>query len=150
MSFWRIRAREKPGLSRHTALREFCDVASNEVRIRMRPALLQLAQTSIASTASGGQLRNFYIARELAKVMDVVHLGFADEGGRRSALHSSASIPMRLVPPPRAYSAVTLIQGAVGRVPATLLNFRSSLVKAALTLELEAAGTMLCNSRESR
>jgi glycosyltransferase involved in cell wall biosynthesis len=103
----------------------------------MRPKLLQLAQTSIDNPLSGGQLRNYHIANQLAKVMDVSHLGFRDEAVRVTARDGSMPVRMLYVQKERSYTFGKLLRGALGKTPATLLNFQSAAMKAALAAELE-------------
>jgi glycosyltransferase involved in cell wall biosynthesis len=103
----------------------------------MRPKLLQLGQTSIDNPLSGGQLRNYHIAHQLAKVMDVSHLGFRDEAERVTARDGGTPVRMKYVQKERSYTFGKLLRGALGKTPATLLNFRSAAMNAALAEELE-------------
>jgi len=103
----------------------------------MRPKLLQLAQTSIDNPLSGGQLRNYHIAHQLAKIMDVSHLGFRDDAERVAARDGDTPIRMIYVQKERSYTFGKLLRGALGKTPATLLNFQSAAMTAALAEELE-------------
>ena len=55
--------------------------------------LLQLAQINIANLSTGTQLRNFHLAYQLAKAMNVTHLGFQDHYDARSGTLSLAKYP---------------------------------------------------------
>lgn len=103
----------------------------------MKPRLLQLSQTSIANPLSGGQLRNYHVARQLAKVMEVTHLGFHDAGEPGAASGGSGPIRVILVPKEPSYTLSKLVRGALGKTPATMLNFQSAAMVAALDRELE-------------
>lgn len=103
----------------------------------MSTRLLQLAQACIAGPLSGVQMRNSHIARQLANVMDVTHLGFSEEAVPASPSESSAPIRTIAVNKQRPYTLRKLIRGALGKTPATLLNFQSAAMAAALSEELE-------------
>ena len=101
--------------------------------------VLQLASANIASPTTGSQLRNYYLARELAKVMDVTHIGFGEPGEMARQTEAEDRIRVVLAPKERAYTIAKLARGALGRTPVTLLNFRSAAMAAALAKELTAA-----------
>ena len=103
----------------------------------MRRRLLQLAQTNISNPLSGSQLRNYHVARQLAKVMDVTHLGFCNESEPVSAEYTNVPIRTMSIQRGRSYTLSKLIRGALGKTPATLLNWRSDAMAAALATELE-------------
>jgi glycosyltransferase involved in cell wall biosynthesis len=103
----------------------------------MRRKLLQLAQTTIDNPLSGSQLRNYHIVHQLAKVIDVTHLGFRDKPESVLAGYSYAPIRMKTVQRERSYTFSKLIRGALGKTPATLLNSHSAAMAVALATELE-------------
>ena len=98
--------------------------------------LLQLAQINIANPSTGSQLRNYHLARQLAKAMSVTHLGFLDPYDARSGTSLSGEIPLILVPRERPYTLRKLALGALGRTPASLLNFASPAMAEALETAL--------------
>src|SRR5216683_8429217 len=87
--------------------------------------LLQLGQVNIANPCTGVQLRNYYLARQLAEVMNVTHLGFRHQGDLGAMAGCDNGIRMTLVPKEPAYTVSGLVRGALGRIPVTLLNFQS-------------------------
>ena len=103
----------------------------------MKRKLLQLAQTTIDNPLSGSQLRNYHIMHQLAKVMDVTHLGFRDKPESVLTGHSYAPIRMKTVQRERSYTFSKLVRGALGKTPATLLNSQSAAMAVALAAELE-------------
>jgi polysaccharide biosynthesis protein PslH len=98
--------------------------------------LLQLGQTNIANPSTGAQLRNYHLARQLAKTLDVTHLGFQDGYDAQSGSHSFGEISVTLVPREKPYTFRKLALGAVSRTPAGLLNFASSAMTGALETAL--------------
>jgi glycosyltransferase involved in cell wall biosynthesis len=85
--------------------------------------LLQLASANIVNRSGGMSLRNYYLARQLAKIIDVTHLSFGESEQivRTTCLHES--IKTTIVPRDRAYTVAKLARGAFGSIPVTLLNF---------------------------
>ena len=100
--------------------------------------MLQLAQTNISNPLSGSQLRNYHVARQLAMIMDVTHLGFCDESEPVSAEYTNKPIRTMSIRRGRSYTLNKLVRGALGKTPATLLNSWSDAMAAALTTELES------------
>ncbi len=98
--------------------------------------LLQLGQTNIANLSTGSQLRNYHLARQLAKAMSVTHLGFQDCYDARSHTYSSGEIAMTLIPREKPYTLRKLALGALGRTPAGILNFASPAMAEALETAL--------------
>jgi glycosyltransferase involved in cell wall biosynthesis len=103
--------------------------------------LLQLGQASIVHPATGAQLRNYHLAKELAKSMDVTHLGFTD--ATRNPLHRPEpclinNIPTTLIQKNASYTVGKLLKGTIGRLPADLLNFESASMSSALSKLLDA------------
>src|SRR5229473_2793386 len=111
-------------------------ILNKEAAVKFK--LLQLGQVNIAHPCSGSQLRNYYLARQLAEVMNVTHLGFRHQGDLGATTDCDRRIRMTLVPKERAYTVIKLARGVLGRTPVTLLNFCSSAMAAALAKELAA------------
>jgi len=97
--------------------------------------LLQLGEDNIAYPCVGPQMRNYHIARELARVMDVTHVGFSDKCEKVETSHHG-QIRITLVPKEPAYTLAKLVRGAFGRTPVMLLNFRSRVMASVLSDEL--------------
>ncbi len=102
----------------------------------MKPRLLQLGQVNIARPSTGAQLRNYYLLRELSKVMEVTHLGFHDAHEALPSARSNEQIRMTIVPKGRTYTIGKLVHGALGKTPVTLLNFQNAEMAAALRAKL--------------
>lgn len=104
----------------------------------MKFKLLQLASANIVTTSGGMHLRNYHLARQLAKVMDVTHIGLGEPGELAWPTECQDGIRIVLAPKGRAYTIAKLAWGALGRTPVTLLNFHSPPMAAALAKELAA------------
>src|SRR5215831_5500351 len=102
-------------------------------------SLLQLGQTNIALPSTGGQLRNYHLAHELARGLAVTHLGFQDQHDPPSHKPLSRDVPITLIPREKPYSLGKLTLGAIGRVPAGLLNFTSQGMTEAVARTLNQA-----------
>jgi len=94
--------------------------------------LLQLCPVTIATPRSGVQLRNYHMAKQLSRTMQVTHLGFYNLDEDVVDTKELGSIRLNHVPRPRSYTLATLIRGFVGPVPAPLLNYISEPMKASL------------------
>ena len=101
--------------------------------------LLQLGQNSIANPSTGAQIRNFHLARQLAKTMSVTYLGFQDRHEALAGAGPSREVRMSLIPRERGYTIGKLARGALGSVPITVLNCMSSKMTAALEETLASA-----------
>lgn len=101
----------------------------------MNLKLLQLAQVGIGTRSSGVQIRNYYLAKQLAKVTRVMHLGFAEDGNTIES-DSIEGIRIKLIPRERAYTVAKLARAALSRTPVTLFNFYNRAMAAALRSEL--------------
>ncbi|MBV8359054.1 MAG: glycosyltransferase [Deltaproteobacteria bacterium] len=100
--------------------------------------LLQLASANIADTSGGMHLRNYHLAQQLAKVMDVTHIGFGKPSKVVRRTECEERIRIALVPKQPSYTLAKLACGALGRTPVTLLNFYSATMAATLASELAA------------
>jgi polysaccharide biosynthesis protein PslH len=98
--------------------------------------LLQLAQVNIRHPSTGSRIRNYHLATQLARVMNVTHVGFGDAGGMVNPSQGADRIRIRLVPREPGYTVAKLARGAFGRTPVTLLNFYDSAMVAVLAEEL--------------
>jgi glycosyltransferase involved in cell wall biosynthesis len=98
--------------------------------------LLQLGQVNIVNPNSGSRLRNYCIAHQLAKVMQVTHLGFHEPDEMVQSVEIKDQIRVSLVPRATAYTIAKLVRGALGGTPVTLLNFYSTRMAAELAREL--------------
>ena len=86
---------------------------------------------------SGARLRDFYLARALARRASLTYLGF-NRGGRatdpplRTRLEQLGNVDYVLVHRPGAYSIPNIVRGLAGRVPVTVWNFAASNMRAEL------------------
>ncbi len=103
----------------------------------MELKLLQVASADIAQLSGGMNIRNYYIARHLAQVMSVTHLGLSDRCQPLSTLRHDG-IQLKLFPKPTTYTIGKLARGALGKTPVNLLNYFTFELAAALVQELEA------------
>ena len=104
----------------------------------MELRLLQLASANITVRSGGMHLRNYHLAKQLAKVADITHIGFAAAGEEEVTTSSHEGMRIILAPKARAYTLAKLARGALGRTPVTFLNFYSAPMAAALSTELAA------------
>ena len=74
---------------------------------------------------TGGKLRDYHLARQLASRAHVTYLGFADRGTPDACPQHLAAAFTSIIMEPRnaGYSAINLARGVVGRLPATVLNY---------------------------
>lgn len=95
---------------------------------------------------TGARLRNYHLARELARKARVTYLAFSDDVAREAtgAGDSGGDIPARwcerviIVPQERGYTPMKLARGALGRTPVTVLNYTSRTMAAELERVLRA------------
>lgn len=85
-------------------------------------------------TDTGAKLRNFHLARELARHAELTYLGFREP--RTAAEGEGAESPFArtvLVDGAGGYSPLTLARGLVGRVPANVLIYTTQAMSDALS-----------------
>jgi glycosyltransferase involved in cell wall biosynthesis len=95
---------------------------------------------------TGARLRNYHLARALARGARVTFLAFSDEAeaGERGGAGGDARAPERwcesvvTVPQERGYTPFKLARGALGRTPVTVLNYTSRAMAAELERLLDA------------
>jgi len=92
-----------------------------------RPRLLQIAPRFCGDPTAGAELRNFHLAKRLARCMDVMHLGFLPAGPSAAAVAAAEgeSSNPRFYPVPRegTYRLRDLLYGVAGNVPFSVLNY---------------------------
>ncbi|MET0648484.1 MAG: glycosyltransferase family 4 protein [Pyrinomonadaceae bacterium] len=107
---------------------------------------------------TGAKLRNYHLARVLARGARVTYLAFSDEAARGGAAESATGRgsagaggnlpegePARwceryvVLPQERGYTPLKLARGALGRTPVTVLNYTSRAMAAELQRLLAAA-----------
>ncbi|HYP28471.1 MAG TPA: glycosyltransferase [Blastocatellia bacterium] len=90
---------------------------------------------------TGAKLRNFHLARELARNARVTYLGFSDGPGPAPSPHLSAieSACERVitVPRDRGYTLNKIVKGAVGRTPLPVLNYLTGAMRKRLASLLD-------------
>jgi sugar transferase (PEP-CTERM/EpsH1 system associated) len=120
-----VKTRESPLLSNVQA-------TGSETRARMR--MLHFAPRVCWPLDTGAKLRNFHLARVLAKRSSVTLLAFADSEQPRDA----PDFYDRVITVPRdsGYSFSKLVRGALGRTPLPILNYTTGAMKQALARAL--------------
>ncbi|HVF91184.1 MAG TPA: glycosyltransferase, partial [Blastocatellia bacterium] len=91
---------------------------------------------------TGAKLRNFHLARELARNARVTYLGFSDDpgGAVSSSLRSdmeSACERVVTVPRERGYTLNKIVKGAIGRTPLPVLNYMTKAMRKQLARLLD-------------
>jgi len=87
---------------------------------------------------SGAHLRDFYLARELARQAELTYIGLVNDDAQAQAeqlrTHLAASRPVEVMPIRRdaSYSRSNIVRGLVGPTPLNVLNFTSERVMAEL------------------
>lgn len=106
--------------------------------------LLYFAPKECWPPSTGGQLRNFYLARELAAAGErVTYLGFSDARARQADQASTYEFAGRnpvgewcerlvTVPLESSYSPAKLARGLMGRIPLPVLNYTTTAMKETL------------------
>ncbi len=106
--------------------------------------LLYFAPKECWPPSTGGQLRNFYLARELAAAGErVTYLGFSDNRARHAQDADTYQFENRnpvgewceqliTVPLDSSYSAAKLARGLLGRTPLPVLNYTTPAMQTAL------------------
>jgi glycosyltransferase involved in cell wall biosynthesis len=126
--------------------------------------VLYFAPKECWPATTGALVRNYYLARALARHADITYLSFSDNGNREASRLSPHSLKrdrnhngdlaspnngngaldwcdqLIAIPQERAYTPMKLARGALGRTPVTVLNYTSC----AMATELEG----VLNSRE--
>jgi glycosyltransferase involved in cell wall biosynthesis len=90
---------------------------------------------------TGARLRDYYLARELARNASVTYLGMrAPQAPPEAPPPSEAGFAeVAIAPRERAYGLLRLLRGAAGPLPVTILNYWSHQVAAALERILRSA-----------
>jgi polysaccharide biosynthesis protein PslH len=111
--------------------------------------LLYFAPKECWPPSTGGQLRNFYLARELAAAGEVVtYLGFSDGRARAADQAGTYEFAGRnpvgewcekliTLPLETTYTPAKLARGLIGRTPLPVLNYTTPQMQAALTQLLD-------------
>src|SRR5215213_2785233 len=83
---------------------------------------------------TGARLRDYHLAKELAKTAQVTYLGLRAPNEQPADLPPSSSgfEQVIIVPRDRPYSPGKLLRGFLGPDPVTVLNYSSSTIAAAL------------------
>ncbi|HLG14436.1 MAG TPA: glycosyltransferase [Blastocatellia bacterium] len=112
------------------------DPASRSAGHAMR--VLYFAPKQCWPPDTGAKLRNFHLARELARRTRLTYLGFEDQTGaadrhaRDEGELEDLCEELISVPLEGAYTLGKVVRGAFGRVPLTLLNYTTPAMKAEL------------------
>src|SRR5262245_60528745 len=90
---------------------------------------------------TGARLRDFYLARQLARHSELTYLGFTSEDGppiRRERLQPLGQAESILVQRDGAYSVSKMLLGLAGPVPLTVRNYTTPLMRKVLGDLLDA------------
>ena len=79
---------------------------------------------------SGARLRDYYLAREIARHAEVAYLGFSEPGEIwRGKVGFDSELDCTFVPRPAGFSLPNLIKGLAGPFPVTVLNFTTTAMR---------------------
>jgi glycosyltransferase involved in cell wall biosynthesis len=139
-------------LSKRASLPEMEEISGSQ-RPLSPMRVLYFAPKECWPPNTGARLRNYYLARELAREARVTYLGFTEDGAQRSeetvmlselqwepsAFAPSVMPPLTglaapcerviTVPRERGYTFSKLARGAIGRAPLPVLNYTTSAMK---------------------
>ncbi|MEP6618891.1 MAG: glycosyltransferase [bacterium] len=96
--------------------------------------ILFLSPRQCWPTTTGARLREFHLARQLAERAEVTMLSFADASMAEGLPFCREVVT---VPPPPRYGVGTLVRGAIGSTPVSILNYTSKPMRAALRALLD-------------
>jgi sugar transferase (PEP-CTERM/EpsH1 system associated) len=116
------------GQPRGLPLQTVSEIALNPDNFKMR--VLQLAPRVCWPLDTGAKLRNYHLARVLARDARVTLLAFGDSGS--AELHNVYD-EIVTIPRGSGYSLGKLLRGAVGRMPLPLLNYTSQEMTGAVS-----------------